>query len=201
MLLLLLACTGPEGHEFPDKVPGPPVAGAAEGLIDLPVGAPLGGYSSRCSLLGSDGKQDDRKSHYRTAFSPTTGIVTRPWVKGLYLENGDDQLMLFRLDAIYSYDGLVAEVGRRLTAETGVDFNDKVVISTSHTHNQPANFSDQVHFYLGGDKFNPEIFERYVEAMVSVSPALLVTSTVSRLSIISLEIRSVVRDQMSTILL
>jgi neutral ceramidase len=168
MLLLLLACTGPEGHEFPDKVPGPPVAGAAEGLIDLPVGAPLGGYSSRCSLLGSDGKQDDRKSHYRTAFSPTTGIVTRPWVKGLYLENGDDQLMLFRLDAIYSYDGLVAEVGRRLTAETGVDFNDKVVISTSHTHNQPANFSDQVHFYLGGDKYNREIFERYVDAFVAV---------------------------------
>ena len=168
MFLLLLACNGPEGQTFPDKVPGTPVAGAAEGLIHLPVGAPLGGFSGRCSLLGSSGKQDDRKSHYRVAFSPTTGIVTRPWVKGLYLENGDDHLMLFRVDAIYSFDGLVTEVTERLSAETGVDMTGKVVISTSHTHNQPGNYSDQVHFYLGGDRYNPEIFERFVEAFVEV---------------------------------
>ena len=62
MFLLLLACNGPEGQTFPDKVPGTPVAGAAEGLIHLPVGAPMGGFSGRCSLLGSSGKQDDRKS-------------------------------------------------------------------------------------------------------------------------------------------
>ena len=171
MFLLALACTGPDGREFPEKVAGPPVAGAAEGLIHLPVGAPLGGYSSRCSLLGSDGKQDDRKSVYRTAFSPTTGIVTRPWVKGLWLENGDDALVMFTLDAIYSYDGLVDRVSAELTQATGVDMEGRVVITASHTHNQVANFSDQVHFYLGGDKYNREIFERYVEAFVAVGLA------------------------------
>ena len=168
MFLLAFACSGPEGHEFPDKIPGPPVAGAAEGLIHLPVGAPLGGYSSRCTLLGSDGKQDDRKSHYRIAFSPTTGIVTRPWVKSLWLENGDDHLVVFAFDAIYSFDGLVERVADELGEATGRDLDGKVVITASHTHHQVANYSDQVHFYLGGDKYNPEIFERYVEAFVSV---------------------------------
>ena len=41
-------------------VPGPPVAGMAEGTLDLPVGSPLGGYTGRCQCFGDDGEVDYR---------------------------------------------------------------------------------------------------------------------------------------------
>jgi neutral ceramidase len=171
LTLTMLACSGPEPDSFvyPDKVPGAPVAGAAEGVVEIPVGAPMGGYSARCKLLGSASKQDNRKSHYALSFARSTGIHHRPKVKTLWLENGDEDLVLIKFDAIYAYDDLVRVVAERLGDQVGRDLTGKVVLTASHSHAMPANFSDQVHFYLGGDKFNPEIFERYVEAMVSVS--------------------------------
>jgi len=114
-LLVLMACdAAPQPQTYPDKVAGVPMAGAAEGLIEVPVGTPMGGFSSRCKILGSSSKQDKRKSQYALAFDRSTGIVTPPMAKVLWLDTEDDHLVLVKFDAIYAYDGLVQRLEQEL---------------------------------------------------------------------------------------
>jgi neutral ceramidase len=166
-LLFLLGCPEPPS---PERTPlvltaGAPQAGAAEGNLDLPVGAPMGGYSSRCDYLGGDGEVDKRQSAYVNSFSPTVGIQTAARGKVLWLSNGDQDLVVYQIDAIYSFSGLVEALEDRLEAATGRALDGRVVVATSHTHHAPANFSRDLHFFLGGDRYNEEIFQRLVGSM------------------------------------
>lgn len=170
VLLASIACdTAPEERTYPERVPGPLSAGAAESVIEVPLGAPMGGYSSRCKILGSSSKQDNRQSPYAMAFDRSTGIQSRPTAKTLWLSNGDDDLVLIKFDAIYSFDGMVQRLEQELGDATGLDLDGKVVTAASHSHGLPANYHDAIHFYLGGDRYNREIFERYVDALTQVS--------------------------------
>lgn len=164
-LLAILACNDPEAppYEAPAIVPGAPMAGAAEAPLDLPIGSPLGGYSARCNYLGGSSKVDNRQSAYTHAFMRSTGVQTLPWLKVIWLENGDDNLVIIKVDAIYSFDGLVTEITRQLEEATGEALKGRVILTASHSHHAPANYSDQIHFYLGGDKFNEENFERFAK--------------------------------------
>ena len=56
-----------------------------------------------------------------------------------------------------------------LVAETGLDLDGRVIITTSHTHHGVANYSESVHFYLGGDKYNEEIGQRLVASLTDIA--------------------------------
>lgn len=148
---------------------GTPKAGVSEAYIDFPLGTPLGGYSSRCNYLGGSGKADNRKSAYSLAFNASAGVHTMPNTKVLWLENGDQHFILLKADVIYIYDGLVEELEKQLGAATGLNLDGRIALTASHTHHGPANFSDQIHFYLGGDRYNEEIFQRFIKSMVDIS--------------------------------
>ncbi|MEL6343171.1 MAG: neutral/alkaline non-lysosomal ceramidase N-terminal domain-containing protein [Myxococcota bacterium] len=172
ILLLLLACTAettPRDASLPRIRAGAPVAGVAEAPIDFPMGAPLGGYTNRCLYLGNAANVDGRESDYTLAFGPSAGIQTRAMAKALWLENGDQHLVILKADVIYSFDGLVEAVEDALHQATGEDLDGRVTLTTSHTHNAPANFSDQVPFYLGGDKYNEEVFQRFAASLTAVA--------------------------------
>ena len=147
----------------PDREPvnltaGVPVAGVAEVDIDFPIGSPMGGYSNRCDYLGRSGTVDNRRSPYTVAWSSSAGIQTRARAQVLWLNNGDQDLVLIKADVIYAFDNLVREIEQSLSDSTGRDLAGRVVLTASHTHHAPANFSDSFHFYLGGDRYNEEVF-------------------------------------------
>lgn len=167
--LLLAACGPLPDPEPPPLIAGPPEAGAAEGTLDLPVGTPMGGFSSRASYLGGTSRQDARSSPYTTGFVESTGIHTRIGIKVIWLTNGDQDLVITQTDTIYSFDGLVAAITTELEQRTGRDLHGKVIHTTNHSHNSYGPFSQQPHFYLGGDKFNREIFDRFVDEVVEVA--------------------------------
>jgi len=173
MALSLLACDPElepyEPYEWPAVTPGAPQAGAAEGTLDLPIGSPMGGFSSRCGYLGSSSKQDTRDSAYTVNWDESTGAQTRPTIKAVWLHNGDDHLVIVKVDVIYTYDGMVEELALRLGEATGIDLRGKVVITANHSHASFSNFSDQVHFYLGGDRYNEEIFQSFVHQTAEVA--------------------------------
>lgn len=165
LLLLLAACYQPPEAEPREPLTvgaGSPIAGVAEGLLDLPVGAPLGGYSSRCNYLGGDSKVDQRKTPYTVGFVPSVGVHTPAMAQVLWLEAGDGALVLARFDAIYSSDAIIDELEQRLSAATGWDLRGRVVLAASHTHHAVANFTPQEGFFLGGDRHDEEIFQRLV---------------------------------------
>ena len=178
MLLAVLAlggCKGPS-DEVAARTPtvlvaGAPVAGVAEGPLDLPLGGPMGGYSNRCDYLGKSSQVGNRTSAYVESWAVSTGVHTRQMGKALWLENGDQHLVVLKADLIYSHDLLVEAVEAALEAATGEDLDGRVVVTASHTHNGVANFSESVHFYLGGDKFNPEVFARLVDSLAETALA------------------------------
>jgi neutral ceramidase len=171
LLLSAIACNSAVEPVYPDLVPGAPIAGAAEGTLNLPVGTPMGGYSARAMYLGAETKQDNRASPYTVGFVESTGVHTRPGIKAVWLTNGDQDLVITQTDTIYSFDGLVSALTSELEARTGRPLHGKVVHTTNHSHNSYGPFSDQIHFYLGGDKFNEEIFERFVQQLADVAMA------------------------------
>lgn len=149
----------------PDVVLGAPQAGVAQTFVDLPVGTPLSGYTSRCGCFGGDGKADRRDSQYRSEFAPSAGVQTRVPTKAFWITNGDQDLVILKLDVIYSFDGLVEALEVAIEAQTGRPMDGKVVVATNHSHASYGDFSDQVTYYLGSDRFNREVFERLVETM------------------------------------
>lgn len=158
-----------EPHEWPAVTAGAPQAGAAEATLDLPVGSPMGGYSSRCGYLGSASKQDKRDSPYTVNWDESTGVQTRPRLKAVWLHNGDDHLVLLKADVIYVYDGMVEDLSERLSEAVGEDLTGKVVITANHSHASFSNFSDQLHFYLGGDRYNEENYQRMTGQLFDVA--------------------------------
>ncbi len=140
---------------------GAPIAGVAEVNIDFPMGAPMGGYSNRCDYLGRSGSVDNRRSPYTVSWSSSSGIQTRARAQVLWLNNGDQDVVLIKADVIYAFDNLVRTLEKTLSERTGRDLEGRVVLTTSHTHNAPANYSDSFHFYLGGDRYNEEVFQRF----------------------------------------
>jgi hypothetical protein len=149
--------------DAPAIVPGAPMAGAAESFLSLPIGTPLSGYTSRCDCFGGDGDADRRDSAYTYSFAASAGVQTPIPVKAFWIANGDQDLAIIKVDLIYSFDGLVEEMERRLSAATGKDMDGKVVVATSHSHSSHGDFSDQIMFYLGSDRFNYEVFTRMAE--------------------------------------
>ena len=172
-LIALLACNGEKSTDSamptPTLQPGTPYAGVAEGKIDIPIGSPMAGYSNRCFFLGGASTIDDRESQYAQSFSTSAGVQTSIMAEALWLDNGDQEWILLTIDAIYSYDELVREVERQILASTGIDVYGKVIVSASHTHHAPANYTDQIQFYLGGDRYNEEIFQRYSTSLANLA--------------------------------
>ena len=158
-----------ENADAPALVPGAPQAATAEGFLDLPVGLPLSGYTSRCKCFGNDGAVDRRDSAYTYSFNPSAGVQTRIPLKVFWLNNGDQDLVLVKTDLIYSYDGMVVDLSAMLSEQTGRDLSGKVVIATNHSHGSYGDFSDQVTFYLGSDRFNYEIYLRILETAAATA--------------------------------
>ncbi len=163
-LILLAACDDDYvAPELPVKEAGALQVGAAESYLELPIGTPMGGFSFRCELLGNTAVVDYRDSDYAIGFGPSTGIHTLPGVKAFWFDNGQENLVVLKVDVIYSYDGLVTEITSRLEEATGLDLQGRVVLATNHSHNSFSNYTDQITYYLGGDRYNHEVFTRFAE--------------------------------------
>ena len=164
LLLLLAACGYKPGEPVaraPEAVvPGAPNAGVAETFIDFPIGAPLGGYTDRCRCFGGAGQVDDRRGAYVESFASSAGIQTRARAQVLWLDNGQEDLVWVKADLIYAPDALVEELAIRLSAATGRDLEGRVVVSATHSHSAPANWHPGKTWFLGGDRYNQEVFER-----------------------------------------
>jgi neutral ceramidase len=155
---------------YPAVTPGAPRVGASEGHLHLPVGTPLSGYTNRCGCLGGTlFKPDDRETAYNDVFVPSAGVQTHPAIKVVWIENGDDHLVITKTDSIYSFDGLVEALELQLSEATGIDLDGKVIHTANHSHASYGGFSDALTFYLGSDTFNPEVFERFAGQVADVA--------------------------------
>lgn len=174
LALFLAACTNKDKDAEPapvpdDLTPGAPKVGAAEGLLKLPVGTPLSGYTARCGCIGGFGEVDNRDSQYAHSFIESAGVHTTPTIKVIWIQNGDENLVLTKTDSIYSFDEIIDELVRQLEEKTGEELDGRVVHTTNHSHSSWGDYSKAKAFYLGSDKYNEEVFRRFTGQIVDVA--------------------------------
>src|SRR5688500_12998879 len=71
-------------------------AGAAEAVLDVPVGTALGGYTARAGFIGTAGVVDTRKNQLSGTFNPTVGVFTAPRAKAIALTAGDETVVIIK---------------------------------------------------------------------------------------------------------
>ena len=189
--------SGENAPSFAGQGPAPLQAGAAEGLIRVPVGAPLGGYlrppvggdyigddpQAEATDAAPTGKADDgtplaplpdeaRKatSPYTTYSAPSRGYYDALTAKAIALDDGEDVAVLLKTDLIGALDEVTVAVSAQVKQRTGIDVADGLVLSASHTHEGPgAVANDSVrYFWAAMDAYQPELFDRLVGDLADV---------------------------------
>lgn len=171
-------------------------AGAAEGLLRVPVGTPLGGYLRPPvggELFGeqtpahytdlSPGFSEDgtpivhvpdeaRAGHspFATISPPSRGYHDALTAKAIALFDGTDWSVLVKTDTIGSLDELTLAVAQRVLDRTGIDVADGLVLTATHSHHGPgAVAGDSVrYFWAAMDVFQPEVLDRLVNDVADV---------------------------------
>lgn len=143
-------------------------AGRADSTLDLPVGLPMAAYTTRSTFFGGN-PVDGRDTPYTWSFIPSTGVQTRIPLRVVWLEAGDQRVVLVKIDLAYAFDGLVHVLERAISEETGVNVTDHVVLITSHSHASYGAFSQAHHLFLGHDRYNPEVADRIARQSAEVA--------------------------------
>ena len=123
--------TGELGADPGGGARAPLQAGHGRALLNYPIGSELGGYGSRAG---------GRPGRYASSLSASAGTLNGQYAEAVALDNGERQLMLIRLPMIFTTSNLHERVARALQAETGADWRNSLVISTTHTHSGPARY-------------------------------------------------------------
>jgi len=156
------------GVQWPAIEPADLLAGAADGTLDLPVGLPLSAYTGRSAFFGAQ-PVDGRDSAYVVNFVPSNGVQTRIPMHVVWLQAGEQDAVLVKIDIAYAFDAMVDALEAAIGEGTGVDVTDQVMLVTGHSHSAYGDFS-QAHFlFLGHDRYNREIFERIVEQAATLA--------------------------------
>lgn len=153
-------------YDSGDNTPGPLRAGVAANLLNVPIGVEMGGYGSRAK--GNDGR-------YAFSLSASQGQMDAQYVRAVALDNGHNRMLLMRLPVVFSFSQLHERVARILQEETGIDWRDELVISSTHTHSGPTGFwrfPEKTAIdvgMLGAGKFHQQIEDWFVESMAETA--------------------------------
>ena len=158
---------------------GPLTAGAAERILDIPIGTALGGYTSRAGFLGSAGVVDARKVKISGAFNPSIGVTTAPRVKAVALSAGGETIVMLKMDSIFVYEGMLYDLEQRL----GPEYAGKVIISASHSHSAWAQFTGHGPLKLGAGEMRQLVYDRFLEAFEAVAKEALAARRPAKLGV------------------
>lgn len=126
--------------ELPATIAAPLRAGAAVRALDIPVGHSHAGYL-QSARLGYRHPPDDPKSPFAGLFPASRGVQSPPAVRVLALENGHGRLIFAKLDVIFVTAELHARVVGLAREALGVELQDALLLTASHTHAGPCRFS------------------------------------------------------------
>ncbi len=145
------------------------MAGAAERVLDVPIGTALGGFTGRANSAGAAGKIDSRDRRISGGFVSSVGIESAPRAKALALSAGGETVVIVKLDAIFVYEGMLFDLEERL----GADFHGKVILASSHSHSAWMQFTGQDALKAGGGEFRQRVFDGFVDSCVAAAEAAL----------------------------
>ena len=134
-------------------------AGAAEVVMDVPVGTSLGGFTGRAHAQGGVAA-DARDRRISEGFEATVGIEPAPRAKAVALSAGGETVVIVKLDAIFVYEAMLYDLEDRL----GDDFHGKVLLATSHSHSAWMQFTGHDALQVGGGEHRDLVYQRMLDA-------------------------------------
>jgi neutral ceramidase len=167
------ATTGAGG----EVTPGQLQAGAAEAVLDIPVGTALGAYTERAGFLGSAGTVDSREPAIAGGFNASIGVELAPRVKALALGAGGETVVLIKLDLGLVYEGMLFDVEERL------GLPGKVLLAASHSHSAWGQQTGSHVFKVGLGEFRQLVYQRYLDQIEAVARAALDARRPARLGV------------------
>jgi hypothetical protein len=142
------------------------LAGVAVSGVFAPLGIPTAGYGQ-----GVDGAPPH--SPFTKAFAATLRQHTPIQARALYLQRGEDELLVIRLDKIGTTSEFLDEVTRKLTAGAGRDFEGKLILASNHSHLGPGRLWENMVGEFANDLFWPFYYKRYVADVVATGLAAI----------------------------
>lgn len=162
------------------EAPGDLQAGTAKAEITPPVTTPMFAYTARHMMLATgedlsdqmypryvDQKDDGVDTElYGKTFLESEGVHTRLYAQATVLDDGDTE-MAFVLTDLGALPGEVHQAVADRLADQAIDIpRENLMIGATHTHGGPGGFfADQGYALIGGDSFDPRIFERVVSGI------------------------------------
>lgn len=141
------------------------MAGAAEGIPDVPVGTALGGYTSRAAFLGDAPEIDTRDIAISGTFNASMGIELAPRVKAVALSAGGETVVIVKMDSIFVYEGMLFDLENRL----GAEFHGKVLLAASHSHSAWAQHTGHSALKVGAGELRDVVYTRLLDALEAVA--------------------------------
>jgi neutral ceramidase len=153
----------------PPPTGGPLQAGVATALIEVPVGAPTGGYSRTKP-------PDDPGSAWSNTFPSTRGVHTDATARALALTNGLSRVAFVRLDVCLITPSLRTRIRRLLDAANEPA---SFIVQATHTHGHVARFFEPVHIGSpsGPDfvAFGMDTYDAELEVRIATAAAKAIT--------------------------
>ena len=149
--------------------PGTLTAGAAEAILDVPVGTAMGGYTARAKLSGGIGSIDSREVPLSGPFNASVGVLSAPRVKAVALTVGDESVVILKLDVVFVYEGMLFDLEQRL----GPSYAGKVLLASSHTHSGWAQFTGHSGLKLGASELRDIVYQRILDALEATARAAI----------------------------
>ena len=149
--------------------PGALEAGAAERVLEVPVGTSMGGFTGRANSVGDASDVDGRDRRISGGFNPSIGIETAPRAKALALTAGGETVVIVKIDAIFVYEGMLFDLEDRL----GEGFHGKVILTASHSHSSPMQFTGHSALKAGGGDFRARVYARFLDGIAAAATAAL----------------------------
>ncbi len=154
-------------------------AGAADHILDVPIGTAMGGYTGRAGFLSSAGTVDSRKIKMSGTFNPSIGVTSAPRAKALALTAGGETIVILKLDAIFVYEGMLYDLEQRL----GPTFAGKVIIGTSHSHSAWAQFTGHGPLKLGAGQLRAIVYKRFLDTMEAAAREAIANARPAKIGI------------------
>jgi neutral ceramidase len=144
-------------------------AGAAEQVLDVPVGTALGGYTARAGFLGSAGNVDTRRVDIPGVFNASIGVQAAPRVKAVALSAGGETVVIVKCDMVFVYEGMLFDLEQRL----GPQFSGKVILAASHSHSAWAQYTGHGPLKLGAGVFRQTVYNRMLDGFTATAQAAI----------------------------
>ena len=136
-------------------------AGVASVDLNFSVGVSMAGYGGHKGV----------STPYQKSLKGSNGMVERPVVKAVVIDNGLERLVFLRTVTSWTTDFMLTTIARKLEERIGENYINKIIISANHSHSFPGRYwnilPDSPSFgILGYGSFSFEVFDRSTDSYV-----------------------------------